>query len=88
MNDDIYLKLYDRILMINPYLALEDGIILPEDEFELMGFASVDILELILWAEQEFNIYIAGADVQDIKTVAEFADHIEELKYPPPKERI
>jgi len=80
MNDDIYLKLYDRILMINPYLALEDGIILPEDEFELMGFASVDILELILWAEQEFNIYIAGADVQDIKTVADFADYIESLR--------
>jgi len=81
MNDDIYLKLYDRILMINPYLAEgEDGIILPEDEFELMGFASVDILELILWAEQEFNIYIAGADVQDIKTVADFADYIESLR--------
>jgi len=78
MDDEIYLKLYDHIIGLMPFR--EDFVLLPEDNFELIGFDSLDIAELIMWSETEFDIAIAEADIQDIKTLAEFADHIEMLK--------
>jgi len=76
-NDDVYLKLYDWIVSI----GRDKATILPEDSFKNdLGFDSLDIAETIMWAEEEFDINIAEADMQDIKTVAEFADHIELLR--------
>lgn len=78
MDDEIYLKLYDHIIGLMPFR--EDFVLLPEDDFELIGFDSLDIAELIMWSETEFDVAIAEADIQDIKTLAEFVDHIEMLK--------
>ncbi len=75
MEDSVYLKIYDRIKEI----ILWDDIIVPDDNFDYLGFDSIDTVELMVWAEEEFDIVISDAAMQDIKTVGEFAIHIELL---------
>ena len=75
MSDDTYLKIYDRIKELTAWT----DIIVPNDTFDYLGFDSVDTVELLVWAEEKFDIVIAEGAMQDIKTIGEFANHIEFL---------
>ena len=75
MKDDVYLNIYARISGWVP----EDKIILPEDRFEDLGLDSIDMLELVMWSEEEFGIEINDAEFYkaDVETVGAFASFIE-----------
>ena len=49
-----------------------------EDKIEAdLGYDSLDIVELIMDFEKEFNIQIADDEIEDIKTVKQVIDLIE-----------
>jgi acyl carrier protein len=75
MEDSVYLKLYDWIKELIGWPST----IVSAHTFDYLGFDSIDIVELLVWAEEEFDIVISDGDMQDIKTVGEFASHIESL---------
>ena len=78
MINDVYFKLYDRIATWTPE---SHGRILPVDRFDHMGFDSLDIAELIMWSEEEFNIEIDEAELWEanIETIGEFAKFIKSM---------
>ncbi len=49
-----------------------------ETSFEEMELDSLDVVEVIMAIEEEFNITIEGAD--ELKTVGELVDLVESLK--------
>ncbi|MDD2483405.1 MAG: phosphopantetheine-binding protein [Eubacteriales bacterium] len=49
-----------------------------ETSFEEMELDSLDVVEVIMAIEEEFNITIEGAD--DLKSVGELVDLVESLK--------
>ena len=78
MGNDVYLKIYDQIAL---WVPEGHEIILPEDEFNYMGFDSIDMAELLMWAEDEFGVDIPEAKIYNanIKTVGGFASFIESI---------
>ena len=76
--DTICLRLFHRIKELAPSLESQ-GVINSTDTFEYLGLDSLDMVELIIWAEEEFYIDIEDAKFfeADIKTVGAFAQFIE-----------
>lgn len=52
----------------------------PESRFiEDLGFDSLDVVELVTWAEMNFDMRIKDEDVKNILTVKEFVDYLEKV---------
>lgn len=45
--------------------------------FEELGIDSLDIFEIVMSLEEEFNIEIPNEDIEDIKTLKELSDYID-----------
>ena len=64
-------------LAVVDQMGLDDGILKPEDEFvKDLGADSLDKIELIMAAEEEFNIQIEDEEAEDIKTFGQAVDLI------------
>lgn len=62
-------------------LGVDKGKISPETSFELdLGADSLDIVELVMELEEEFDINIPDEAADKIRTVGEAIDHIEREK--------
>ncbi|WAM33085.1 acyl carrier protein [Caldicellulosiruptor morganii] len=60
-------------------LDIEEDKITPESSFlDDLGADSLDIVELIMELEEEFNIEIPDEDAEKIRTVADAVKYIEE----------
>ena len=78
MSDDTYLRLYNEIERTIP--SIGNGIILPGDTLGYWGFDSLDLAELLINLEEEFDIEVYSSELEmmdDTKTIAEIASFIE-----------
>ncbi|AZT90662.1 acyl carrier protein [Caldicellulosiruptor changbaiensis] len=76
MNSEIFEKVKK---IIADKLDIEEDRITPESSFlDDLGADSLDIVELIMELEEEFNIEIPDEDAEKIRTVADAVKYIEE----------
>lgn len=76
MNNEIFEKVKK---IIADKLDIEEDKITPESSFlDDLGADSLDIVELIMELEEEFNIEIPDEDAEKIRTVADAVKYIEE----------
>ena len=60
-------------------LAVEPGEVTPEASFiEDLGADSLDVVELVMAFEEEFDLEIPDEDAEEIRTVQEAVDYIED----------
>ena len=64
--------------MIAEQLDLEEGKITRETTFEDIDADSLDVVELVMALEEEFDLDIADEEVENIKKVGDIVDYIEE----------
>lgn len=64
------------ILQITEILCLEDGSVHGPKELVELGADSLDMVELTMWAEQEYGIILCDDQVEAAKTVDAFIDTI------------
>jgi len=76
VNSEIFEKVKK---IIADKLDIEEDKITPESSFlDDLGADSLDIVELIMELEEEFNIEIPDEDAEKIRTVADAVKYIEE----------
>ncbi len=74
--DDVFAKVSD---IIAEELAIDESEISPEASFiDDLGADSLDVVELIMAFEEEFDIEIPDEDAEAIATVKNAVDYIEE----------
>ena len=65
--------------LISEQLDIDEDKISPETTFEEIDADSLDVVELVMALEEEFDIEIADEAVENIKTVADIINYIEEI---------
>lgn len=70
----------DRVLqLIIEHLELEPEKVVPEAQFiEDLGISSMDLWELVLIMEDEFNLEVPDEDLEKIRTIQNAIDYIEQ----------
>ncbi len=63
--------------LISEQLDIDEDKITPETTFEEIDADSLDVVELVMALEEEFDIEIADEAVENIKTVADIINYIE-----------
>jgi acyl carrier protein len=71
---DIFAKIK---ALICEQLGVEDGDVKKETTFEDLDADSLDIVELVMALEEEFNLEISDEEVENIKTVGDVVRYIE-----------
>lgn len=64
--------------LIAEQLDLDEDKITPETTFEDIDADSLDVVELVMALEEEFDLEIPDEAVENIKTVADIINYIEE----------
>ena len=64
--------------MIVEQLGVEEGEVALETTFEDLDADSLDIVELIMALEEEFELEISDEEVEKIKTVGDVVSYIDE----------
>ena len=64
--------------LISEQLDIVEDKITPETTFEDIDADSLDVVELVMALEEEFDLEIADEAVENIKTVADVVSYIEE----------
>ncbi|XP_010555580.1 PREDICTED: acyl carrier protein 4, chloroplastic-like [Tarenaya hassleriana] len=66
--------------IVREQLALPaDSQLTPESKFSALGADSLDTVEIVMTLEEQFEISVDESDAQDITTIQEAADLIEQL---------
>ena len=69
-------RLYKAVASV---LDIDESTITPESKFaEDLGADSLDIVELVMALEEEFDIEIPDADAEKVVTVGDVVDYIKE----------
>jgi acyl carrier protein len=76
---DIMSSVYDKVKgIIVDQLSVEDGEVTMESAFvDDLGADSLDIVELVMALEEEFDIEIPDEDAEKIRTVGDTVKYIE-----------
>ncbi|MHB8156019.1 MAG: acyl carrier protein [Desulfocucumaceae bacterium] len=76
------MALYEKVkAIITEQLGVEEADIKMESSFiEDLGADSLDIVELVMALEEEFDIVIPDEDAEKIRTVGEAVNYIKEHK--------
>jgi acyl carrier protein len=65
--------------IIAEQLSVDEGEVVPEASFiEDLNADSLDLVELIMTLEEEFNIKISDEDAEGIRTVQDAMDYLQE----------
>jgi acyl carrier protein len=71
---DVFTKIKGLIV---EQLGVEEGDVKIEATFEDLDADSLDIVELVMALEEEFNLEISDEEVENIKTVGDVVRYIE-----------
>ncbi len=63
--------------LISEQLGVDEGELTLESSFEDLDADSLDIVELVMSLEEEFNLEISDEEVEKIKTVGDVVRYIE-----------
>ena len=58
----------------------EDDVTMSSNLLDDLGADSLDMLDLVMTIEDEFELYVEDEDVENIKTVGDIVHYIEENK--------
>jgi acyl carrier protein len=73
------LDIFEKVRsLIVEQLDIDEDKITPETTFEDIDADSLDVVELVMALEEEFDLEIADEAVENIKTVADIISYIEE----------
>lgn len=74
--------MFERVCeVLADQLGLEENEIKPESRLkEDLGADSLDMVELIMAMEEEFNVDIPDEEAQNIRTVADAVDYVEQYE--------
>lgn len=75
MNNDIFEKL--KAIAVNQIGIDEDKVKPESDIIKDLGLDSLDIVDMLMYVEEEFGISIDDGDVAEMKTVADVVKFIE-----------
>ncbi len=73
---DVFEKVKEIIAL---ELAVDADEVTADATFDDLGADSLDIVEVVMAFEEEFDIEISDEDAEDINTVQDAVDYIEEL---------
>jgi len=77
---ELKLDVFEKVRsLMSEQLDIDEDKISPETTFEEIDADSLDVVELVMAIEEEFDIEIADEAVENIKTVADIINHIEEI---------
>ena len=66
--------------LISDELAIDIDKVLPDaDLFDDLNFDSLDTVEMVISIENEFDIEIADEDIDDLRTVRQISDLVQNL---------
>ncbi|MGI6449875.1 MAG: acyl carrier protein [Desulfitobacteriia bacterium] len=72
---DIYEKVKSIVI---DQLGVEEEDVTPTTSFQALNADSLDIVELVMALEEEFNLDIADEEVENIKTIEDVVRYIKE----------
>lgn len=75
MNNDIFEKL--KAIAVNQIGIDEDKVKPESDIIKDLGLDSLDIVDMLMYVEEEFGVSIDDGDVVEMKTVADVVKFIE-----------
>ncbi len=75
MNNDIFEKL--KAIAVNRIGIDEDKVKPESDIIKDLGLDSLDIVDMLMYVEEEFGVSIDDGDVAEMKTVADVVKFIE-----------
>lgn len=75
MNNDIFEKL--KAIAVNQIGIDEDKVKPQSDIIKDLGLDSLDIVDMLMYVEEEFGVSIDDGDVAEMKTVADVVKFIE-----------
>jgi acyl carrier protein len=74
-------EIYEKVkAIVVEQLGIEEEEITPTTTFEDLNADSLDIVELIMALEEEFDLDIADEEVENIKTIEDIVNYIKENK--------
>ncbi len=72
------MEIFEKVKsLISEQLDVEEEKITLETTFEDIDADSLDVVELVMALEEEFNLEIADEEVEQIKTVGDIINYIE-----------
>lgn len=72
------MEIFEKVRsLISEQLDVEEDKITLETTFEDIDADSLDVVELVMALEEEFNLEIADEEVEKIKTVGDIINYIE-----------
>jgi acyl carrier protein len=78
MSEHIYLQVYDHIF---EFMGMDwnDGDIWPTDRLlDDLGMDSLDAIELVMWAEEKYDIEIPDLEAEKLHTVYDVVRYLED----------
>jgi acyl carrier protein len=72
---DVYEKV--KAIVIDQ-LGVDEDEITPTTSFQALNADSLDIVELVMALEEEFNLDIADEEVENIQTIADIVKYVKE----------
>jgi acyl carrier protein len=75
------MEVFDKVKsIVIDQLGVDEGDVNPETTFEELNADSLDIVELIMALEEEFDLDIPDEEAEKIKTVGDAVNYIKENK--------
>ncbi len=74
---DIYEKVKGIVI---DQLGVDEEEVTPTTTFQALNADSLDIVELVMALEEEFNIDIADEEVENIQTIEDVVKYIKEIQ--------
>lgn len=72
-------KVFEKVkTIVIDQLGVEEGDITPETSFQDLNADSLDIVELVMAFEEEFNLDIADEEAENIRTIGDVMNYIKE----------
>lgn len=73
------MDVYEKVkAIVMDQLGVDEEEITPNVSFQALNADSLDIVELVMALEEEFNLDIADEEVENIKTIADVVKYVSE----------